>query len=308
MTFERISVEPMSPVIGATVSGVDLNDIRDPAVYEEIRQALWKHHVIFFRNQPLEPDAYLRLGESFGDMENHEFFPHVEGYPQIQVIRHEGNVRPETDRWHTDVTFRERPSRVAILRAVKIPPSGGDTLWASTAAAFDALGPDFQRLLLALDARHDLPWSFRLNDNYRKFAEGRVRDGKPYGDVLEEELKMVRRDPSATHPAVITHPVTNRLTLFVNSIWTMRLEGIHPDLSDQLLRMMADWVKKPEFSCRFRWEQDSVAIWDNFATQHYATFDYGPHYREMQRMTCGSTTPQLLREHVPPALWPASRT
>lgn len=305
--FEYIDVEPMTPAIGAMIRGVDLNRIESPRVYDEIREALWRHHVIFFRDQPIQPDAYLALGESFGDMESHEFFPHVDGYPQIQLISHQGDKRPETDRWHTDVTFRARPSCVAILRAVKIPPSGGDTLWCSTGAAFDALGEDLQRLLLSLDAEHDLPWSFRGADNYRFFAEKRVEAGKPYGDLIEEEIRMIRENPATTHPAVITHPMTNRPTLFVNYIWTKRLMGLHPDLSDSMLRMLYEWVKRPEFSCRFRWEPDSIAIWDNFATQHYATFDYAPHYREMQRMTCGSTTPRLLREHVAADLWPASR-
>jgi taurine dioxygenase len=109
----------------------------------------------------------------------------------------------------------------------------------------------------------------------------------------EQECKMIENTPTVTHPAVITHPYNGRKILFVNSIWTKRLLGMHMDLSEAVLNMLYEWVKKPEFMVRFRWEKDSVAMWDNCATQHYAVFDYAPHYRAGQRMTCGSFVPTL---------------
>ncbi|MFM8769994.1 MAG: TauD/TfdA dioxygenase family protein [Rubrivivax sp.] len=107
------------------------------------------------------------------------------------------------------------------------------------------------------------------------------------------EAKMILDNPSTVHPAVISHPVPGRRTLFVNSIWTKRLLGLHLDLSESLLHMLFEWIKKPEFMVRFRWEKDSIAIWDNAGTQHYAVFDYAPHYRAGQRLTCGRFTPTL---------------
>lgn len=297
--YSFITVEPLSPHIGAMISGVDLNGVTSDAVYEEIRQALWKHHVIFFRRQALTPEAYLRLGSQFGEMEEHEFFPHVDGYPQIQTISNEGNSRPGTDRWHTDVTFRPQPSMVTILRAMEVPPQGGDTCWMSTAAAFDHLDAPIKRLLLSLEAVHDLPYRFRKNTVYQKLE----REGHS-GE--EMEIKMISENPPQTHPAIINHPVTGRLGLFVNSIWTKCLRDIHEDIGDPLLNTLYEWVKKPDFCVRFKWEKDSVAIWDNFGTQHYALFDYAPHYRAMQRMTAGSATPALDRNSVPQDLRPRS--
>ncbi len=305
MSYAHISVEPVTPTIGATVSNVDLNAVRSEAVYEEIRQALWQYHVLFFRNQPIEPEAYIRLGSQFGELEQHEFFPHIEGFPQIQTIAHEGYEQPETDRWHTDVTFRARPSSVNLLRAVKLPPAGGDTLWSSTAAAFDALPDPLKTMLLGLRADHDLPHHQRRIDFYRRVQEGRIGGQSMMNSMANEhEFRLIEQNPVVTHPAVINHPVTGRLTLFVNSIWTKKFFGIHLDLSDALLGMLFEWVKKPEFLVRFRWEQDSMVIWDNFATQHYAVFDYAPNYRGMQRMTAGSAEPCLDLATVPARLRP----
>ncbi len=305
MNYAHISVEPMTPNIGAMVSNVDLNAVRSDAVYEEIKAALWQYHVLFFRNQPIEPEPYIRLGKQFGELEEHEFFPHIEGYPQIQTIAHEGYDQPETDRWHTDVTFRARPSSVNLLRAVKLPPSGGDTVWSSTAAAFDALPDQVKTMLLGLKADHDLPHHQRRIDFYRRVEEGRIGGQSMMNSMANEhEFRLIEQNPIVTHPAVINHPVTGRLTLFVNSIWTKKFFGIHLDISDALLAMLFEWVKKPEFLVRFRWETDSLVIWDNFATQHYAVFDYAPHYRGMHRMTAGSAEPRLDMATVPAHLRP----
>ncbi len=282
MTFRHLRLENVTPAIGAVVHGVDLEQADDPEIYAEIKQALWQRNVLFFRNQNLSADAFRRLGESFGTPEVHEYFPHVEGYPQIQKVASDGTESPNTDSWHTDVTFRARPSLVQVLRAVELPSNGGgDTLWASTGAAFDALGPALQEMLLKLTAVHDLPWSFRRNTYLEKLK------------TPEKEMELIRKHPPQRHPVVISHPVTGRHHLFVNSVWTKRIEGIDPRLSDHLLAMLADWIQKPEFQLRFHWEAGSIAIWDNFATQHYATFDYAPQPRLMHRMTCGSAVPSL---------------
>ena len=313
MKFRHIQVDPVTPCIGAHLTGVDLNAVRNDDVYEEIQQALWQHGVIFLRGQALKPENYLRLGRKFGEMEEHEFFPHLQNFPQIQLIAHEGHDAPETDRWHTDVTFRKKPNLVSMLRITDMPPAGGDTMWMSSGAAFDALGAPLQQLLLSLQAEHDLPWHFRRINAYERLAKkqadaalkaGHLAPAKPSVEALaaalaEREAKMIKDNPTAVHPAVISHPVTGRKTLFVNSIWTKRLLGLHMDLSESLLNMLFEWIKKPEFMVRFRWEKDSIAIWDNAATQHYAVFDYAPHYRAGQRLTCGSFTPALQAAPAP---------
>ncbi|MFN9281910.1 MAG: TauD/TfdA dioxygenase family protein [Rubrivivax sp.] len=311
MKFRHLQVDPITPCIGAYLSGVDLNDVRSEDVYEEIQQALWLYGVVFLRRQALRPENYLRLGRKFGEMEQHEFFPHVQDFPQIQLIAHQGHDAPETDRWHTDVTFRKKPNLVSILRITDLPPAGGDTMWMSAGAAFEALGGPLQQLLLSLQAEHDLPWHFRRINAYERLVQKQAAARQQAGEsaaapmnaealaatLAEREAQMIKGNPATVHPAVISHPVTGRKTLFVNSIWTKRLLGLHMDLSEALLNMLFEWIKKPEFMVRFRWEQDSIAIWDNAATQHYAVFDYAPHYRAGQRLTCGSFTPA----RAPPA-------
>ena len=291
MKFRHIQVDPLTPTIGGMISGVDLNNTRSEDVYEEIKKALWQYGVVFFRKQALKPDAYIRLGQNFGEMEQHEFFPHVEGHPQIQLISNQGHEAPETDRWHTDVTFRKKPNMVSILRITDLPPSGGDTMWMHAGAAFDALNPGMQQMLEGLQADHDLPWHFRRINVHERLAQRASAKSGMMVTANAQECKMIENTPTVTHPAVITHPYTGRKILFVNSIWTKRLLGMHMDLSDAVLNMLYEWIKKPEFMVRFRWEKDSVAMWDNCATQHYAVFDYAPHYRAGQRMTCGSFVP-----------------
>ena len=275
MMFRHIEVTRVTPTIGALISGVDLNSVRNPAVYEEIRSALWQNKVIFFRNQALTPQAHLALGRTFGEMERHEFFPHVDGHPEIQTIANTGEKSPDTDRWHTDCTFRERPNAVSILRAVEIPPEGGDTMWACMNSAFEALDEPMKKMLLELDAEHDISFAFRRM-GYTGQARQLDLDNPPY-----------------IHPAVINHPVTGRLCLFVNSIWTKRFTNLIDRYGENLLRLLNEWVTKPEFQVRFRWEKDSVAIWDNLATQHYAVFDYPGQTRRMHRVTCEPTKVRL---------------
>lgn len=275
MTYRHIEVTRATPTIGAYVSGVDLNAVTNAAIYDEIRRALWENKVLFFRDQPLTPEAHLALGKVFGELERHEFFPHLEGHAEIQTIANTGKKSPDTDRWHTDVTFREKPNAVCVLRAVDLPPEGGDTMWMSTAAAFAALDEPMQKMLLDLDAEHDIVYAF-------------IRMGM----TGEARRLAVDNDPWI-HPAVINHPVTGELCLFVNSVWTKRFLNLSDRYGDNLLRLLAEWVTKPEFQVRFKWEKNSIAIWDNLATQHYAVFDYHGHSRRMNRVTCQPTKPRL---------------
>lgn len=275
MTFRHITVTRMTPTIGATISGVDLNAVSSPVVYDEIRRALWENKVIFFRNQALTPQAHLDLARTFGEMEKHEFFPHVEGHPEIQVIANTGKKSPDTDRWHADVTFREKPTAVSVLRAVDIPAEGGDTMWACMNTAYESLDEPMKKMLLELDAEHDISHAFR-----RMGYTGEARRLDP-------------NNPPYIHPAVINHPVTGKLCLFVNSIWTKRFTNLIDRYGENLLHLLTEWITKPEFQVRFRWEKDSIAIWDNLATQHYAVFDYQGQSRTMNRVTCQPTKVRL---------------
>ncbi len=247
------------------ISGIDLTKNNPPEAYQALRRALTDYKVIFFRDQDMSDEKFLKLGQSFGVLEVHEFFPTKEGFPEIQVISTTGG-NTGTDRWHTDVTFRERPSSASILRAIDIPPEGGgDTMWLCTNAAYENLSKPIQKLLLVLEGVHDI-----------RFGMTGYLDNKTVERTVSE-------NPPHTHPAVIAHPMTGAPHLFINSIWTNAIKDLSREESQALLQLLYEHVKKPEFQVRFRWDINSVAIWDNIATQHYALGDY-QYNRVMNRM------------------------
>lgn len=282
-TYRHITARPASPIIGAYVEDVDVSSPCDPAVYEEIKQALWHHHVVFLRNQPMTPAAHKALASAFGPMVPHEIFPSLDGHKEISILEANRDRPPENDAWHTDVTFRETPVLASILHGLTIPPSGGDTLFASQAAVFDALSPPWQRMLSELEAEHDVVHAFG-ETNVLKDAGG------------EAKIAELRRTaPPKIHPMVIAHPITGRPGIFVNSVFTKRIIGLSKRESDAILTTLFDMIKTPEFQVRFTWEPNSIAIWDNFGTQHYAAADYWPADRRMHRITVGTAKPTAAR-------------
>ena len=294
---DDLDVRPMTGTIGAEVCGVDLSDELSEHLANNLRELLAQYQVIVFRDQHLEIDQQKALTAPFGPSAPLPYIEPMAGEPDvIRVFRHadeKGGVFGGD--WHTDFSFLERPPAGSILCAVKVPPFGGDTLWASQAAAWDALPPPLQNLLLERDAIHV---------------------GKPYGvkwapPLLEQTgggkgagIIMARGDPSADeerrHPAVLRHPVSGRKMLFLNPTYVTRLDGMTEEMSRPLLDQIQHHATRPEFCCRFRWSTGSVAIWDNLSTQHYAVNDYQGHERLMHRTTflgpCPSEIPASLRQ------------
>ncbi len=212
----------------------------------------------------------------------------LDGHPDVHITDHEGDGPSGNAHWHTDVTFRKRPNLVTILQPVELLPKlGGDTLWCSTAAAFAALPAPMKTMLFGLSAEHEMPFHMRL-----LWSGQRGADGGPDA-ANEAEFKQIRENLIIVHPAVINHPVTGRLALFVNSNWTKKFTDMDLDMRDHLLAALFDWVKRPDFQVRFQWEMDSVGIFDNFTTQHYTVVDYAPAYRATQRVIAGSAEPAL---------------
>lgn len=270
--YKHVKVQKASPLIGAYLSGVDLNHVNDPAVYEEIRRAVHEFGVVFMHKQPLDSAKFVAMGQAFGKLEGaHPVFGVDQAYKEIQNIVYDPREPITTQEWHTDNTYNEFPSRYTFLRSIDIPPIGGDTLWASNGAIYDELGEPLQRALEQLWARHDL--FYRMRET--AYLE---RAGKPEG-VAANFLKF-RSD----HPVVIQHPVTGRKQIFVNRHFTTCIHHMSDQVSFRLLHLLFDMVKLPEFQCRLVWEKDMVVIWDNWATQHYATLDYGKYPRTMTRM------------------------
>ena len=264
-------VEAITPSIGAEISGVSLNKDLTSAIVEKIYSALIKHQVIFFRDQDISPETHLKLAESLGDIDpGHPVYPHVEGYQSIVLLRNDVDNKPDTNDWHKDLTFKSNPPFASILHGVNVPKVGGDTLWASMSAAYDSLPDGWKEHLEGLEAIHDMG-TFR-NDFYN---EGGI-------DSVNSALKKVG---SAVHKVIETHPISGLKYLNVNQSFTRNIVNESQGPSDHILQFLFQHITKPEFQVRFHWENNSIAIWDNRITQHYAVCDYLPSFRHMQRIT-----------------------
>lgn len=265
-SYETIEVSPVSPVIGAEIHGVDLSRPLGNHVLSEIQRALAEHLVIFFRDQDIDLEQHKAFGRQFGNLHVHPTAPSVKEHPEVLVIKaDEASKAIAGNRWHSDVSCDEHPPMGSILHMHNLPATGGDTMFANMYTAFEALSEPMQSFLSKLNAWH----------------EGAQVLGGTLGQAAKEY-------PKALHPVVRTHPVTQRKCLYVNSGFTTRIEGLQPNESRALLDMLFDHVRTPEFQCRFRWQEKSIAFWDNRCAQHYALWDYYPQKRLGYRVTvCG---------------------
>ena len=268
-----LTVEPLGPAIGARVSGLNLAQPLPDDTRDALLAALLQHHVLFFEDQPVTPLQQRALAARFGELHVHPIYPQVPGVPEIIVLDTDAHNLPDNDNWHTDVTFIQTPPLGALLSARLLPPSGGDTLWASGAAAYEALSAPLRRLLEGLTADHDMIKSFPAH----RFA--RTPDERVRWDAAR------LANPPVTHPVVRTHPVSGRRGLFVNEGFTTRIHELGARESDAVLRLLFEHLARPEFSVRWRWKAGDLAFWDNRLTLHYATADYLPHRRVMHRAT-----------------------
>lgn len=270
---ERLNFTALGPNIGAQVSDVDLSRPLSDAQFEQLYHGLLRHQVLFLRNQVITPEQQRALAIRFGDLHIHPVYPHAEGVEEIIVLDTHQDNPPDNDNWHTDVTFIQTPPAIAILASKLLPESGGDTLWSSGIAAYEALSEPFKNLLSGLQAEHDFKKSFQ-EYKYRKSEEEHQR-----------WQQAVAKNPPVQHPVIRTHPVSGRKALFVNEGFTTRLLDLSEKESDALLNFLFWHSAKPEFQVRWRWQENDVAIWDNRVTQHYANADYYPARRIMHRAT-----------------------
>ena len=269
----NVEVRPLTPTIGAEVRGVDLGAVDDETL-EVLRDALTAHLVLFFRDQDISVEAHKAFGAMFGELDVHPNDPGLEGHPEVMIIHaDETSKRVAGEMWHSDVSCSPEPPMGSILRMFVVPESGGDTLFASMYAAYEALSERMKAYLEDLTAVHDGGPYYRTVNR----IIGRDDGGRTY--------------PSAEHPVVRTHPVSGRRCLFVNSMFTTHLVGVPKSESDHVLAFLFDHVQNPQFACRFRWKPSSVAFWDNRCTQHYAVWDYFPSVRSGYRVTVRGTAP-----------------
>jgi taurine dioxygenase len=268
-----LSFTSLTPTIGAVVEGMQISEPLSEERVAEIGAALAKHHVLFFRDQTLTAEQHRNFAARFGKLHIHPIYPKHEAAPEIIVL--DTDVTDLTDNaiWHTDVTFTETPPMGGVLVARVLPPSGGDTLWSSNIAAYEALSPAMQEFLQGLTATHSIAQSFPTE----RFAQT---------PEAQERLDAAKRkNPPVSHPAVRTHPVSGRKGLFVHEGFTTHINELSAAESRALLNFLYAHSAKPEFVVRWKWRLGDVAFWDNRLTQHYATDDYRPARRVMNRAT-----------------------
>lgn len=284
MSQSSVRVTPYSSALGAVISGADLARPLSDADFAIIRQAFLDHGVIFFREQRLTPEQHLAFARRFAPIDINRFFKAVDGYPEIAEVRKEAEQTTNIGGgWHTDHSYDQIPAMGSVLLAREVPPSGGDTLFASMSKVYEALSPGLKSTLDRLRAVHSSRHVFGDKGGYAKTNDLGARIGNAAAAVQD-----------AIHPVVIRHPETGRKTLYVNSAFTLRFEGWTAQESEPLLRYLYQFAARPEFSCRWQWQEGSLAFWDNRATWHYALNDYHGHRRLMHRITVqGSPIPAL---------------
>ncbi|WP_445571023.1 taurine dioxygenase [Pseudomonas sp. E102] len=271
--MSRPTITPLSIALGAQINGIDISQPLSPQDRDFVEQALLEHQVLFFRDQPIEPPQQARFAAYFGDLHIHPIYPNIPEQPEVLVLDTAVTDVRDNAVWHTDVTFLPTPALGAVLSAKLLPAFGGDTLWASGIAAYEALSAPLKSLLEGLTATHDFTRSFPLE-----------RFGNSPEDLVRWE-EARRKNPPLSHPVIRTHPVSGRRSLFVNEGFTTRINELSETESEAILKLLFAHATRPEFTVRWRWQANDVAFWDKRVTQHFAVDDYRPARRVMHRAT-----------------------
>ncbi len=270
-----LEIDPLTPTIGAEIRGVDFTRPLSAELHDRIYQALLDYLVIFFRGTDITPEMHLGFARDFGDIDvPHPVYPHVEGFKNIVLLDNDAGSPPDTNAWHTDLTFRTKQPFASIVVARVIPPSGGDTLWSSCHAAYERLSDGMRRDLEELQAIHD------MGDFRNSFV--RDTDTRTGVDRLNEKVPGFGH---AIRPLIAAHPVTGKKFLRFNEAFVTHIVGLTTNESAALKTYLANHMNKPEDQIRWRWREGDIAMWDNRVTMHYAVSDYLPARRCMNRVT-----------------------
>ena len=273
----ELRVSRLTPIIGAELGGVDLSAALSPAVVRAIHSSLMQHQVIFFRDQRIEPHHQVNFARKLGRLRlaQRAAFELVEDIPEMALIVNDEQRPPNVNHYHTDGIFRREPEFASMLRAIEVPPTGGDTIFVSLHAAYDALDDEMKSYLEDKYASNDF---MKLHGSPRKNRSWE-------GDNRERMEEMHRQNPPVIHPMVRTHPVTGLKSLYVSESFTTHILDEDEQRSTEILDLLFRHYERPEFQCRFRWQPNAIALWDNRSTLHYAVADYWPAKRLMHRLT-----------------------
>ena len=264
-------VKRLSTSIGGEIHGVDLSKPLGSELKELIYEALLVYKVIFFRDQNISTEEHINFSKNFGELEIHPFAPKKEDFPEVLVITHNENSKGRENTWHSDVTWRKEPSLGSVLRMIQKPAHGGDTLFADMYAAYDGLPDHVKEKLDGAIAVHD----------FANFRNRLIKEGKS-----AEEIQAFNEEyPMPEHPVIRTHPDTQKKVIYVNAAFTQYIKDWKEEDSKEMLTYLYSRSSVPEYQCRFAWEENSIAFWDNRACQHYANSDYWPNIRKVERVT-----------------------
>jgi taurine dioxygenase len=291
MASSGIKIEPLAANIGAEIHGVDLAKLND-RTFDDIHAAFLRHQVLFFRDQDLTREQHLAFGCRFGELHVHPAAPSPDGYPEIMRIHADARSSANLDElkagrtavagnyWHSDVSCDAAPPLGSILYLREVPEVGGDTLFSSMYAAYEALSAPMKRFLAELTAVHSGEHIYRA-----RYPNNQVKDRSDRG------YERTGTFPVSEHPVLRTHPQTRRTALYVNAGFTTHIKELEPEASQAVLDFLFTHIQRPEFCCRFGWRKNSVAFWDNRCVQHYAVFDYFPAVRSGERVTVKGDAP-----------------
>ena len=261
--------------LGATIQEIDLREPLDESLTAFISQALAENEVIFFRDQDISPQQHKAFALRFGKLQSHPVYPTVEGFPEITILENDEDNPSKIEKWHTDMTFKQTPPLGSILLGKVIPKKGGDTLFASLSAAFSDLPKEMRESLQAMNAIHSFEHGFKESLS------------EPYG---REKLSQALKDnPPVEHPVIRTHPITGKKLIFVNSLFTLKIKSLSDSKSKELLDFLCEHIKQEKYQCRFSWEVNSIAFWDNRSVIHKPDNNYWPQVRRMERITIDDT-------------------
>ena len=271
-----MNVKRVAGAIGAELQAINLADGIDGELAATLRALLNEHEVLFLRDQAISAADQKALAEVFGPLQTHPAYGTVEGFPEV-ILESTRDNPSKIEVWHSDMTFRQHPPSVTVLRGITIPEVGGDTLFASMTAAYEGLSSGMQSYLEGLTAVHDFSHGFR-----ESLAEPGGR---------ERLADAVAANPPVRHPVVQTHPETGKKVLFVNALFTTHIDGLPPLESAEVLQFLWRHASLPEFTCRFSWAPDSLVLWDNRSTQHKPVNDFFPATRRLHRVVSEGDQP-----------------
>lgn len=272
-----MNVKRVAGAIGAELQAINLADGIDGELAATLRALLNEHEVLFLRDQAISAADQKALAEVFGPLQTHPAYGTVEGFPEVMILESTRDNPSKIEVWHSDMTFRQHPPSVTVLRGITIPEVGGDTLFASMTAAYEGLSSGMQSYLEGLTAVHDFSHGFR-----ESLAEPGGR---------ERLADAVAANPPVRHPVVQTHPETGKKVLFVNALFTTHIDGLPPLESAEVLQFLWRHASLPEFTCRFSWAPDSLVLWDNRSTQHKPVNDFFPATRRLHRVVSEGDQP-----------------